>query len=88
MSAIVVNRIKLRVPVEELIPVLEREFPPAMRSLPGFERFSVFQAAPDEAVVIIDWATVQDAAAGGAIMGPGLFHTHIAPVAIGQDRVV
>ena len=88
MSAIVVSRIKLRVPVEELIPVLEREFPPVMRSLHGFERFSVFQAAPDEAVVVIYWASVEDAAAGGAVMGPGLFHTHVAPVAVSQDRVV
>ena len=88
MSAIVVNRIKLRIPVEDLLPVLEREFPPVLRSLPGFERFSIFQAASDEAVVVIHWATVEDAANGGAVMGPGLFNTHIAPVAESQDRVV
>jgi hypothetical protein len=88
MSAIVVNRIRLRVPVQELVPVLEREFPALLRSLPGFERFSVVEAGPNEAVVVIHWATVEDAANGGAVIGPGLFNTHVAPVAESQDRVV
>jgi hypothetical protein len=88
MAAIVVNRIKLRVAVGELVPVLEREFPPMLRTLPGFERFSVFEAGPNEAVVVIYWDSVEHAANGGAVMGPGLFNTHIAPVAESQDRVV
>jgi hypothetical protein len=88
VSAIVVNRIKLRVPVADLVPVLEREFPPVLRALPGFERFSVFEAGPAEAVVVLHWASVEDAANGGAVMGPGLFNTHVAPVAVSQDRVL
>lgn len=88
MSAIVVNRIKLRVPVADLVPVLEREFPPAFRSLRGFQRFSVFEAGPNEAVVVIYWDSVEDATNGGAVIGPGLFNTHIALVAESQDRVL
>ncbi len=88
MSAIVVNRIRLRVPVGELVAVLEREFPPVFRSLPGFQRCSVFEAGPNEAVVVIYWDSVEDASRGGAVIGPGLFNTHVAPVAESQDRVV
>ena len=88
MSAIVVNRIKLRVLVADLVPVLEREFPPVFRSLRGFQRFSVFEAGPNEAVVVIYWDSVEDAANGGAVIGPGMFNTHIAPIAESQDRVI
>ena len=62
MSAMVIDRINLRVPVEEV--------------------------APDELVVLLSWATAGDAAAGAAIMGPGLFHTWIVPRAESHDRVV
>lgn len=68
--------------------MLEREFPAVLRSLPGFERFSGFEAGPNEAVVVIHWATVEDAANGGAMIGTGLFNTHIAPVAESQERVL
>lgn len=88
MSAMVVNRIKLRVPAAELTPVIEAEFPPVFRSLPGFEAFTIVAAAADEIVVLIRWATAEDAAAGATVIGPGLFNTHIAPVAVSQDRLV
>lgn len=88
MSAMVINRIKLTVPAAELTPLIETEFPPVFRSLPGFERFTVVVAAPDEIVVLIRWATAADAANGAAVIGPGLFNTYIAPVAVSQDRVV
>jgi hypothetical protein len=88
MSVMVINRIKLRVPVEEVAPDVEREFPATLRALPGFERFRLVKVAPDELVVLLSWATADDAAAAAAILGPGLFHTWVAPRAESQDRVV
>ena len=88
MSAMVINRIKLRVPVEEVAPDVAREFPDTLRALPGFERFRLVKTGPAEVVVLISWATADDAAAAAAILGPGLFNTWIAPRAESQDRVV
>ncbi len=88
MSAIVVNRIRLTVPAEEVLADVGREVPPFIRTLPGFERFSVAKIGDREVVVVIYWATVEDAANGGAIIGPGLFNTWVAPRAESQDRVV
>ena len=88
MSVMVVNRIKLRVPVEEVAPDVEREFPAALRALPGFERFRLVKTGPAEVVVLISWATADDAAGAAAILGPGLFNTWIAPRAESQDRAV
>jgi hypothetical protein len=88
MSAIVVNRIKLRVPVEELAPIVEREVVPVLRGQPGFERFSLVQVGPNEMVIVISWSSVEAAGAAAAILGPGVFNTFIAPVAESQDRVV
>ena len=87
MSAIVVNRIKLRVAVEELAPVVEREVMPVLRGQPGFERASLVQVGSHEMVVVISWSSVAAAAAGAAILGPGVFNTFIAPHAESQDRV-
>jgi hypothetical protein len=88
MSAIVVNRIKLRVPVEELAPIVEREVTPVLRGQPGFERYSLVQVGPNEMVIVISWSSVEAAGAAAAILGPGVFNTFIAPVAESQDRVV
>lgn len=88
MSAIVVNRIKLRVPVEELAPVVEREVEPVLRGQPGFERCSLVQVGPNEMVIVISWSSVEAAGAAAAVLGPGVFNTFIAPVAESQDRVV
>jgi hypothetical protein len=53
MSAIVVNRIKLRVPVEEVVSAVDREVLPVLRALPGFERASLVQVGANEMVVVI-----------------------------------
>jgi heme-degrading monooxygenase HmoA len=71
MSAIVVNRIKLRVPVEEVAPAVEREVLPVLQGLPGFERFSLVQAGSNEVVVIISWSSVEAAGAGRRSWVPG-----------------
>ncbi len=88
MSAFVVNRIRLTVPADEVIPDVEREVSPVIRALPGFEWFSVAKVGDQEVVVVIRWATAADAANGGAVIGPGVFNTWIAPRAESQDRVV
>lgn len=88
MAAIVVNRIQLSVPVASLVEVIEREFPPAFRAQPGFEGCTIVEAAPDVALVVIRWASAEDATRGAAAIGPTVFNAHIAPVALGQDRLV
>lgn len=88
MQAVVVNRISLSVPAGEVIPDIEREVAPVLAALEGFVGLTVVQAGPAEVVVIIRWASVEAAAAGAAILGPGAFNTWIAPRATGQDRVV
>ncbi len=88
MSAFVVNRIRLTVPAEEVLPDVEREISPVIRALSGFEWLSVAKTADREVMVVIRWATSADAANGGAVIGPGVFNTWIAPRAESQDRVV
>ena len=88
MSTIVVNRIRLKVPAEEVLVDIERELPPFIRTLPGFERFTVAKIGAQEVVVVIYWATAADAASGGGVIGPGLFNTWVAPRAESQDRIV
>ena len=87
-SAIVSNRIKLRIPVEELAPIVEREVIPVLRVQPGFERASLVQIGSHEMVIVISWSSVETAGAGAAILGPGVFRTFIGPHAESQDRVV
>jgi hypothetical protein len=53
VSAIVVDRIKLRVPVEEVVSAVDREVLPLLRALPGFERASLVQVGANEMVVVI-----------------------------------
>lgn len=88
MSAIVVNRIRLKVPAEDLFPDIEREIVPAMGTFAGFERFSVAKTGDREMTVVIFWASLADAANAASVLGPGLFNTWIAPRAESQDRVV
>jgi hypothetical protein len=88
MTAVVVNRIRLKVPADEVLVDIEREIPPVIRALPGFERLTVAKTGGQEVTVIIEWATVADAVNGGNVIGPGLFNTWVAPRAESQDRVV
>lgn len=88
MAAVVVNRIRLRVPAEQVLLDVEREIAPAIRVLPGFERFTVAKTGDQEMTVIIEWASLADAVNGGNVIGPGLFNAWVAPQAEGQDRVV
>jgi hypothetical protein len=80
MSTVVVNHLHLTIPVDDLVEVVEREFGPAFRARPGFERFHLVKAADDHAIVIIVWADAEAAAAGAAVIGPTLFAEHLIPV--------
>ncbi len=89
MSVVVINHLHLTVPVDDLAPVVEREFGPVFRAQPGFERFYLVKAADDHAIVVIVWADAGAATAGAAVIGPTLFATHLVPVlAEPQDRSV
>ena len=87
MSAVVVNRLHLTVPVDEIAPVIARELVPALDSIAGFERFYFVKTAEDRADIVIVWSDVEAAAAGAAVLGPTLFAKHLAPIlASPQER--
>lgn len=88
LSVIVVNRITLSVPVEEVARDVEREIPSILRSLAGFEGATVVRTGPTEMVMIIRWSSAEAAVAGAAVVGPGAFNTWVAPRATNQDRAV
>ena len=85
---IVVNRITLSVPVEEVVADIERELPEIFAGLEGFVGQTLVKTGPQELVVVGRWASPEAAAAGAAVIGPGAFNTWVAPRATGQDRLV
>jgi hypothetical protein len=89
MSAIVINRLELTVPVDELTGTVEREFRPVFLAQPGFRKFLLVKAAERTAFVLIEWDDAAAAAAGAAVIGPSLFAKHLVPVLTAeQDRHV
>jgi hypothetical protein len=88
MDTVVVNRITLTVPVEEVVADIEREMPAIFEGLEGFVGQTLVKTGPQEPVVIGRWASPEAAANGAAVIGPGAFNTWVAPRAAGQDRVV
>jgi hypothetical protein len=88
MHVVVVNRITLSVPVEEVLVDIEREMPAVFAGLEGFVGQTLVKTGPQELVVVGRWASAEAAAAGAAVVGPGPFNTWVAPRATGQDRVV
>jgi hypothetical protein len=88
MDIVVVNRITLSVPVEEVVADIEREMPAIFAGLEGFVGQTLVKTGPQELMVVGRWASPEAAAAGAAVIGPGAFNTWVAPRATGQDRVV
>lgn len=87
MSVVVINRLRLTVAVDDLAPIVEREFGPVFRAQPGFERFYLVKVEEQAAAVVIVWADGAAAAAGAAVIGPTLFNDHLIPVLAGpQER--
>ena len=88
MSVVVVNRLHLSVPVDEIVPRVGEAFPRAFDGIDGFERFELVKVAEDRAVVLIRWRDAVAAQAGAAVIGPTVLRELIAPVlASEQDRV-
>ena len=88
MHIVVVNRITLSVPVEEMVADIERVMPSIFAGLEGFVGQTLVKTGPQELVMISRWASAEAAAAGAAVVGPGPFKTWVAPRTTGQDRVV
>ncbi len=84
---VVVNRITLSVPVEEVVADIEREMPAIFAGLEGFVGQTLVKTGPQELVVVGRWASPEAAAAGAAVVGPGPVNTRVAPRSTGQDRV-
>lgn len=88
MSVVVVNRLSLDVPVDDLVARVADVFPPAFDACPGFERFELVKVADRQAVVLIHWSDAEAAQAGAARIGPTVFNDVIAPnLSAEQDRV-
>lgn len=75
----VVNHLHLSVPIAEVLPTIEHEFPPVFDGLPGFKNFSIVQTAEDRVIAIMLWENAEAAVNGAQTFGPGLFAQHIAP---------
>jgi len=88
MDTVVVNRITLSVPVEEVVTDIERVMPSIFAGLEGFVGQTLVKTGPQELVVIGRWASPEATANGAAVVGPGAFNTWVAPWATGQDRIV
>jgi hypothetical protein len=82
----VVNHLHLSIPVAEVRPIVEREFPPVFDGCPGFKSFSLVQTAADRAIVIICWENAEAAANGAPTVGTTLFAAHIAPLLAGEQQ--
>jgi hypothetical protein len=85
---VVVNRITLTVPVEEVLADIERELPSIFAGLDGFVGQTLVKTGPQEVVVVGRWASPEAAAHGASVVGPGAFDIWVAPRASGQDRHV
>jgi hypothetical protein len=89
MPAVVVNRLHLSHPVDEIAPSIAERFPPVFDAQPGFHAFYFVKEADDRAVVVIVWDTPEAAAAGAQVIGPTLFDELIVPHLAGpQERTV
>jgi hypothetical protein len=88
MSVVVVNRIKLRVLVEQIADDVQRDLGPVLKGLAGFERYYFVRTDEREATAIIVWDSTEHAQAGAAVVGPSTFNRIIAPHAESQDRAV
>ncbi|MBF6605793.1 MAG: hypothetical protein IVW53_09465 [Chloroflexi bacterium] len=89
MSAVVLNRLHLSVPVDEIVPTIRALLPDTLDVIDGFEHVYLVKTAEDRVDVIIVWRDEGAANAAAAILGPTLFAKHFAPVlASPQDRTV
>jgi hypothetical protein len=88
MSVVVINRLRFSVPVGDVAPDVQREFPPAFAACEGLERFDLVQVADDEAFSLIYRDSAEHAKAGADQIGPTVFIAVVAPSLWEQDRRV
>ena len=76
---IVINHLHLDIPVEELVPQLQKDAVPLIAAQPGFVGVYFTKEAEDRGTVIILWHSLEDAKNGAAVMGPTWFAQNVAP---------
>jgi heme-degrading monooxygenase HmoA len=87
MSVVVVNKLTLSVPAQDLRDAVAAAFPPVFDACDGFERFIVAQTGEHEVVALLFWDSAEHAAAGAAAIGPTLGSV-VGASLINQDRWV
>jgi hypothetical protein len=87
MSVVVVNKLTLSVPAQDLRDAVAAAFPPVFDACDGFERFIVAQTAKHEIVALMFWDSAEHAAAGAAAIGPTVAAV-VGSSLINQDRTV
>lgn len=86
MTAIVINHLHLREPVDAVVDEIRAAFEPAFRAQPGFRHFWLVREANDRAAVIIEWESADAALAGSLALGPTVFNDVVAP-RLASDQV-
>ena len=87
MSVVVVNKMTLSVPAQDLRDAVAAAFPPVFDRCDGFERFIVAQTGKHEVVALMFWDSAEHAAAGAAAIGPTVAAV-VGSSLINQDRTV
>jgi heme-degrading monooxygenase HmoA len=87
MSVVVVNKLTLSVPAQDLRDAVAAAFPAVFDACEGFERFVVAQTAEHEVVALIFWDSAEHAAAGAAAIGPTVASV-VGSSLINQERTV
>jgi hypothetical protein len=80
VTALVVRRVRLTKPVDEVAEEIRQAFPPAFRSLPGFRSYYLSKVDAHGADIVMIWDTVADAERAANVIGPGVYADVIAPV--------
>jgi len=87
MSFLVVNKLTLSAPAQDLRDAVAAAFPPVFDTCDGFERFIVAQTGEHEVVALLFWDSAEHAAAGAAAIGPTVAAV-VGPSLVNQDRTV
>lgn len=87
MSVVVVNKLTLSVPAQDLRDAVAAAFPPVFDACEGFERFIVAQSAEHEVVALIFWDSAEHAVAGAEAIAPAVASV-VGSSLINQDRTV
>ena len=87
MSVVVVNKLTLSVPAQDLRDAVAAAFPAVFDACDGFERFIVAQTGEHEVVSLLFWDSAEHAAAGAVAIGPTVASV-VGASLINQERTV